>query len=49
MLISRQHNGCQYLNNLAAAGAATEALLPHKKYTTEGVNQHFREPNIKVS
>lgn len=48
MLTSRQHNGCQYLNNLAA-GAATEALLPHKKYTTEGVNQHFREPNIKVS
>lgn len=47
MLTSRQHNGCQYLNNLA--GAATEALLPHKKYTTEGVNQHFREPNIKVS
>lgn len=46
MLTSRQHNGCQYLNNLAAAGAATEALLPHKKYTTEGVNQHFREPNI---
>lgn len=45
MLTSRQHNGCQYLNNLAAAGAATEALLPH----TEGVNQHFREPNIKVS
>lgn len=49
MLTSRQHNGCQYLNNLAAAGAATEALLPHKKYITEGVNQHFREPDIKVS